>query len=150
MKTVIKVVPLATEGEAPQAGSGGSFAAGIDTDIFEADSLALEGERFWEAFWQTQHAYGGVSEGQALVDVLRSLDEAILAKMHHDVQRVVADLAVVPDDEANDILGMMSFLLCMERGDPRFDPFGGENGGEAMTRFVDLVAAERQRREGGG
>ncbi len=158
MARTIKIVSVEDAAASPSGcGSEGSqssqaqtqkFAAGIDTDIFEADLPEVGGERFWEAFWRTQHTYGGLSEGQALADVLKLLDDVVFAKLHEDIQRVVSDASALPEEDTNDILGMVSFLLCMERADPHYEPFDGGGYAEAIGRFSAVVDAETQRRHG--
>lgn len=142
-KPVIKIVSV-PGAEAPAAAQ--PFAAGIDTNIFEADSQALDGERFWEAYWQTQHTYGGISEGQPLAAVLGALDAALFDKLQGDVRRLAAGDDTLPEAEGNDILGMVIFLLCMERADPSYNPLAEEGYEKLMMRFVAAVDAESARR----
>ncbi len=123
------------------------LAAGIDLDIYEADDLGLDGERFWESFWRTQHVYGGVVEGQPLADLFRSLDDAIVEKLHHDLARLEGNL-VKDDAEKNDILGMVIFLLCIEKGDPQYDPIEQQGYEASLTYFSSLARDEFQRRAG--
>ncbi|MBP9218898.1 MAG: hypothetical protein KBD39_03045 [Sterolibacterium sp.] len=149
MKKTIRIATQETAGDSAGCGSApaaAQFSAGIDTDIFEADSLALGGERFWEAFWRTQHIYGGLAEGRPLTQVLAGLGEDVLAKFHEDVLRAARAAEQLPEEEANDIFGMVRFLLSMEHADPEFDPFTAEPYQEVMLRLAALADSELTRR----
>lgn len=121
------------------------FAAGIDTDIFEADTLELGGERFWEAFWRTQHTYGGVSEGQGLAEIFAALEDRVLDKLVQDVTRLQSEASAMSDEEKDDVLGMVMFLLTLERADPDYNPFEVEGFDGALSRFLSSAKARQQR-----
>lgn len=154
MTRTIKIVSVEDAASPSGCGSPGAeprartLAAGIDTDIFEADSLELGGERFWESFWKTQHVYGGVQEGQALSSVFAGLDDAAFDKLREDVERIRVDHAAMADAEKDDILGMVMFLLSMERGDVTYNPLEHEGYDGAMARFATAVGEEARRRQG--
>ena len=126
-----------------------TLGAGIDTDIFEADSLELGGERFWEAFWKTQHKYGGVHEGQSLAAILAGLYPEAFDKLQEDVARLRTDHEQMDEAERDDVFGMMMFLLSIEQGDLMYNPLEHASYDELMTRFVAVVAAEAAKRQEG-
>lgn len=134
------------EHHTPQSASQ-TLGAGIDTDIFEADSLALGGERFWEAFWRTQHAYGGVHDGQPLAAMLAMLPLEVFSKLQADIARLRTDYEQMDDAERDDVFGMVMFLLSIENGDPQYIPLEHEDYDTLMTRFSAVVDAEAARRE---
>lgn len=153
MKKIIDIVVSSDAGipgaEGPDRQNDKSdVAAAIDLDIYEADDLGLDGERFWEAYWRTQHVYGGVSEGQPLRILFRSLGNAIFEKLHDDLTRFADDLVKLDDAEKNDILGMVIFLLCIEKGDPQYDPMEQEGFEASLSYFSSLVKDEYQFRAG--
>lgn len=123
------------------------FSAGIDTDIFEADIQELGGERFWEAYWKTQLAYGGVSEGQPLAAIFSSQADEVFDKLCEDATRLQAHHLRMHEDEKNDIFGMIIFLLGVERGDASYDPIEHEGYEGAMMRFMQAMSLERERRQ---
>jgi hypothetical protein len=135
-------------GGAEQAASEQRSAAGIDTDIFEADSLGLGGERFWEAFWRTQLTYGGVSAGQSLALIFANLPDEIFSKLREDIERLHVDHLNMPDAEKDDIFGMLIFLTGMERGDPAYDPIEREGYESTMARLALAISQEVRRRAG--
>ena len=157
----IKIVSVGDEPSScgtEKKGSGSSFAseiepapsfmaAGIDTDIFEADIQELGGERFWEAYWKPQLTYGGVSEGQSLAAIFAGLADEVFGKLREDVTRLQAHHLRMHEDEKNDIFGMIIFLLGVERGDASYDPIEHEGYEGAMTRFMQAMNLEAQRRE---
>lgn len=122
------------------------FAAGIDTDIFEADTQELGGERFWESFWKTQHVYGGVHEGQSLAGIFGALGDDVFEKLRTDVERLHTNDAAMSDADKDDVFGMVMFLLGMERGDVQYNPLEQEGYAGALGRFAAAVAAEARRR----
>ena len=149
MKKVIDIVAFdaashGADAQTPKIAKA-DLAAAIDLDIYEADDIGLDGERFWEAFWRTQHVYGGVVEGQPLDVLFRSLDDAIIDKMHDDITRL-GDNLVTDDGEKNYILGMVIFLLCIEKADPQYDPIGEQGYEASLAYFASLVDAEYRRR----
>lgn len=153
MKQIIKIAPSSDAGthgsdKQRRKNDKSDMAAAIDLDIYEADDLGLDGERFWEAFWRTQHVYGGITEGQPLKAVFRSLDKAIIEKLHHDLTRLCNNPAELDDAEKNDILGMVIFLLCMEKGDPQYDPMEQQGYEPSLSYFSALVRDELQFRAG--
>lgn len=123
-----------------------TLGAGIDTDIFEADNLEFGGERFWEAYWRTQHTYGGVHEGQSLATILAGLDARAWDKLSTDFIRLRDDHEQMPDDDKNDVFGMVIFLLSMESGDQAHDPLETLGFDGVMQHFSAAIAAESQRR----
>ena len=123
------------------------FAAGIDTDIFEADIQELGGERFWEAFWKTQLTYGGVSEGQSLSAIFSGMAGEVFDKLCEDVTRLQGQHLRLHEDEKNDIFGMIIFLLGVERGDPFYDPIEHEGYEGTMARFMQAMSFEMERRK---
>lgn len=123
-----------------------TLGAGIDADIFEADSLALGGERFWEAFWKTQHKYGGVHEGQSLAVILANLFQEAFDKLQTDIERLQRDHAQMDEAERDDIFGMVMFLLSIEQGDLMYNPLEDADYASLMARFSAVVAAEAQKR----
>ncbi len=127
--------------------TGTQFAAGIDTDIFEADIQELGGERFWEAFWKTQLTYGGVSEGQPLSAIFSGLAGEVFDKLCEDVTRLQGQHLRMHDDEKNDIFGMVIFLLGVERGDASYDPIEHEGYEGTMARFMQAMNLEMERRK---
>lgn len=157
MTRTIKIISVEdTANTANTAGCGSGegrrqqekLAAGIDTDIFEADSLEAGGERFWEAYWKTQHVYGGVHEGQTLAEIFAGLDDAVFGKLREDIERIRVDHAGMGDAEKDDVFGMVMFLLGMERGDPLYNPLEHEGYEGAMARFAAAVGNEALRRGG--
>lgn len=146
MARVIKLV--STDDGSPHAESAQKLAAGIDVDIFEADTQELGGERFWEAFWKTQHTYGGVHEGQPLAAILATLHADLFQKLRDDVERLRNDDAQMDDAERDDVFGMVMFLLSVVQGDPMYDPIEHEGYEAAMARFVAAVSDEAARRAG--
>lgn len=174
MSRTIKILNVESSSDAGGCGSSTlpsspAYAAGIDTDIFEADTLAMGGERFWEAFWRTQHTYGGVSEGQSLAEIFSRLEEPVLEKLASDMARLcleaglrlevsasastvnaAAATSALGDEEKDDVLGMVMFLLTIERADPAYSPFEIEGYEGALARFAAAVGAEQQRRQGAG
>ncbi|HQW21158.1 MAG TPA: hypothetical protein PLI90_10880 [Rhodocyclaceae bacterium] len=155
MKRIINITP-----QSSTAGHGADdwhhqpaqtkSAAGIDTEIFNADPLGLDGERFWEAYWRTQHIYGGLHEGKPLEAVFSSLDNAIFEKLCHDIERVSSNLVKIDEAEQNDILGMVVFLLGMEKNDPDYNPAEHDGYEAALAHFSSLMHDESQRRTEGG
>lgn len=123
-----------------------TLGAGIDADIFEADSLALGGERFWEAFWKTQHKYGGVHEGQSLAVILANLFQEAFDKLQTDIERLQRDHVQMDEAERDDIFGMVMFLLSIEQGDLMYNPLEDADYASLMARFSAVVAAEAQKR----
>ncbi|MBV2235203.1 MAG: hypothetical protein KUL75_06605 [Sterolibacterium sp.] len=123
-----------------------TLGAGIDADIFEADSLALGGERFWEAFWKTQHKYGGVHEGQSLAVILANLFQDAFDKLQTDIERLQRDHVQMDEAERDDIFGMVMFLLSIEQGDLMYNPLEDADYASLMARFSAVVAAEAQKR----
>lgn len=154
MTRTIKIISVEDAASPAGYGSGEGqsqhkkLAAGIDTDIFEADSLEAGGERFWEAFWKTQHVYGGVHEGQSLGSIFASLDDAVFGKLREDIERIRVDHAGMADAERDDVFGMVMFLLGMERGDVAYNPLEHEGYERAMARFAAAVGDEARRRGG--
>lgn len=151
MLPTIKIIPQRTDASAAasghEAGTGSKkLVAGIDTGIFEGDSHELGGERFWEAYWSTQHTYGAIVEGQSLAVMLAAQPDRLLDKLHADVSRLRQDPDTVRDDDKNDVLGMMMFLLSLERGEPGYNPFQDRGVEPVLSDFADTVVAERQRR----
>jgi len=115
MKRIINIVTSSDAGisgadEQNQQNSKPDNAASIDLDIYNADGMELGGERFWEAFWRTQHVYGGIFEGQPLNILFRSLDKTIFEKLHDDLMRFCNHPDKLDDAEKNDILGMVIFF----------------------------------------
>ncbi|MBP9714056.1 MAG: hypothetical protein KBD60_10255 [Sterolibacterium sp.] len=141
-----EVTPSAGCGSASAELPGKSLAAGIDTDIFEADIQELGGERFWEAYWKTQLTYGGVSEGQPLAIIFAGLPSEVFDKLGADVERLRVDHLKMHDDEKDDVFGMIIFLLGVERGDAAYDPIEHEGYEGAMARFVQALSQEMHRR----
>lgn len=158
MKAKINILPINMPEASTSANSGCSsgkvsaqsqqiaMAAGIDTDIFEADELGLEAERFWEAFWRTQHVYGGIAAGQSLSHILKALDAPIFEKLYQELQQYCNSPEQLDHTAQNDILGMLVFLLCIEKGDSEYDPIAQEGYEAALTYFCRQVDAEKQRR----
>ncbi|SMB27544.1 protein of unknown function [Sterolibacterium denitrificans] len=146
MARVIKLV--STDDGTPQAESTQKLAAGIDVDIFEADIQELGGERFWEAFWKTQHTYGGVHEGQPLAAIFATLHADLFHKLQDDVERLRNDDAQMDEAERDDVFGMVMFLLSVAHGDPMYDPIEHEGYEAAMARFAAAVSDEAARRGG--
>ena len=155
MKRIINITP-----QSSTAGHGADdwhhqpaqtkSAAGIDTEIFNADPLGLDGERFWEAYWRTQHTYGGLHEGKPLEAVFRSLDNAIFEKLCCDIERISSDLSKMDEAEQNDILGMVVFLLGMEMNDQDYNPAEHDGYEAALAHFSSIMRDESQRRAEGG
>lgn len=149
MASIIKINPH--QGEPADPAHEGSvwskkFAAGIDTDIFEADSLELGGERFWESYWTTQHTYGAIVEGQSLSAILAMQPGELLDKLAADVSQIRQDHGKMSDSDKDDVLGMMMFLLSLERAEPGYNPFQEQGVERVLAGFAEAVAAERQRR----
>lgn len=122
------------------------MAAGIDTDIFEADDMSLENERFWESFWQTQHTYGGIHEGQSLESMLGALDERLFDKLRQDIHLIGNPPPDIDDEVINDIWGMVIFLLCIEKDDAQYDPIQEAGLDGTLARFASKVEEIQQRR----
>ena len=133
-------------GSSARPASAQQFAAGIDTDIFEADDLSLEGERLWESFWKTRHTYGAVHEGQTLAEIFSALDMQSLDKIQHDVSRLCSAPEQMSDAERDDVLGMVLFLLSLEQGQPDYNALEAEGYAAAMARFSQAVAKAVERR----
>jgi len=152
MKQIINIVAFDPgshgAGEQGQQNNKSDIGASIDLDIYNADSMGLDGERFWEAFWRTQHVYGGITEGQPLNILLRSLDNTIFEKLRYDLMRFCNDPVKLDDVEKNDIFGMVIFLLCIEKGDPQYDPIEQEGYESSLSYFSSLVRDEYQLRTG--
>lgn len=146
MAREIKLVSIGNS--SAHAASTPKLAAGIDVDIFEADTLELGGERFWEAFWKTQHTYGGVHEGQPLSAMLAALHADVFRKLQEDVERLRGDYAQMDEAERDDVFGMVMFLLSMAHGDLMHNPLEHEGYEAAMARFAAAVADEATRRAG--
>lgn len=123
-----------------------TLGAGIDTDIFEADSLEFGGERFWEAYWRTQLTYGGVHEGQSLSTILAGLDTIAWDKLSADFVRLRDDHEHMPEDDRNDVFGMVLFLLSMEAGNHEHDALEEKGFDGVMQHFSAAIDAETQRR----
>ncbi len=149
MKT-INIVPLEMnpQGNAGQPQKPTDLAASIDLDIFNADDASLEGERFWEAFWRTQHVYGGVAPGQSLATIFKSLDPVIIDKLQAELQRFIDQPEQFDEGGKNDILGMIYFLLSIEKGDADYNPFEQEGYDASLAYFRQAVHNEQQRRTG--
>jgi len=153
MKQIINIIPSSDADshgadEQRRKNDKSDLAAAIDLDIYEADDRSLDGERFWEAFWRTQHVYGGIAEGQPLKVLFRSLDKVIFEKLHHDLTRLCNNPAELDDAEKNDILGMVIFLLCLEKGDPQYDPMEQQGYEPSLSYFLALVSDEHLLRAG--
>lgn len=153
MKKIINIIASSDAGshgaaEQIQNINKPDLAAAIDLDIYNADDASLDGERFWEAYWRTQHVYGGLVEGQPLSVLFRSLDQTILEKLHYDLTRVCSNSVKLDDAEKNDIVGMVIFLLCIEKGDPQYDPIEHEGYESSLSRFSSLVTEEYRLRAG--
>lgn len=153
MATIIKINPQHEQTPASGHDSGHDssvwskkFAAGIDTDIFEADNLEFGGERFWESYWTTQHTYGAVTEGQSLAAMLAAQPDELLAKLQDDVSQLRGDHSKMSDSDKDDVLGMMMFLLSLERAQPGYNPFQALGMEQVLAGFAEAVASARQRR----
>ena len=146
MKQVIKIISLSDAAKPDQPEKDPDLGAAIDLDIFNADKSGLDGERFWEAYWRTQHVYGSISEGQPLGKVFSALSEPVFEKLQHDVTRLADSHAQMADEETNDIFGMIVFLLTMEKADPEYNPIEQEGYEAALAYFSSLVRDEAQRR----
>ena len=146
MKQVINIIAVDTASPGSAEQKKADLAAAIDLDIFEADGANPEGERFWESFWRTQLVYGGISEGQALDKVFQTLDSTIFEKLHQDLTSLRDRPTELDEAETNDILGMMVFLLCIERADPQYDPIEQDGYEASLSHFTALVTDEHRRR----
>ena len=62
--------------------------------------------------------------------------------------RFCDNLVKLDDAEKNDILGMVIFLLCIEKGDPQYDPIEQEGYESSLSYFSSLVRNEYQLRTG--
>lgn len=146
VRIVSRIADAPVSGDHESGAGSKRLVAGIDTGIFEGDSHELGGERFWEAYWSTQHTYGAIVEGQSLAVMLAAQPDRLLDKLHADVSRLRQDPDTVRDDDKNDVLGMMMFLLSLERGEPGYNPFQDRGVEPVLSDFADTVVAERQRR----
>lgn len=146
VRIVSRIADAPVSGDHESGAGSKRLVAGIDTGIFEGDSHELGGERFWEAYWSTQHTYGAISEGQSLAAMLAAQPDRLIDKLHADVSQLRQHPKTMRDDDKNDVLGMMMFLFSLERRTPGYNPFQELGVDRVLDDFSAAVSVERQQR----